>query len=319
MTPDLTVIVVNWNTRELLDACLGSLPAALDGLTAEVLLVDNASGDGSAEHVRARFPDVEVIETGANLGFAGGNNRALERATGTTVLLLNPDTVCRPGALRSLHEALHARPGIGAVGPLLVDADDAPVTSWGNEPSPLYHLLELLGPGPRRWPPALRRLTFTRVPARDDPARPVDYVAGACLMIRRECLEAVGGLDKRFFLYFEETDWCRRARGAGWEIRFCPAARVAHLEGRAAARVGDFALAQFQHSYRLYVEKHHGPGRVALFRAVILLEYLVKGLWRRLLAAPGGDDRARHAALADNYLRIAALQLRADIRPEPPA
>jgi hypothetical protein len=318
MTPDISIIVVNWNTRDLLDDCLGSLPAALDGLHAEVILVDNASRDGSAEHVRRAFPAVTVIEAGANLGFARANNLALPRAVGDAVLLLNPDTVCRPGSLARLHRELAALPAAGAVGPLLLDARGAPTMSYGNEPSPLYHLLGLLGPHDRRWPRALRRATFARIPAADDPGRAVDYVVGACLLIRRSCLEAVGGLDERFFMYFEETDWCRRARAAGWEIRYCAEARVAHLEGRAAARAGDFALAQFQHSYRLYVTKQDGPARVPLYRAVLLLEYAVKGVWRRLLAAVDRRGRARHAALADDFLRIAALQLRADVAPTPP-
>lgn len=318
MTPALSIIIVNWNTRDLLGPCLASLEAALAGLPARTYVVDNASSDGSAEFVRREFPWAELVDAGSNLGFAAANNLVLRRLEGTAVLLLNPDTVCRPGSLAALHAFLAATPRAAAVGPTLTDADGGFTISYGNLPALRYHLLELLGPPRRRWPPRLRRATFARIPDRDDRTRKVGYVAGACMMISAEALREVGPLDERFFLYFEETDWCARAARLGWDVYHHAGAEVVHLEGRAAARAGDFALAQFQHSYRLFVAKHHGARRVPLFRAVMCLEYGLKGATRRLLALRPGLGRARNAALADNFLRQARLQLRGDVAPTPP-
>jgi len=318
MTPELSIIIVNWNTRDLLGPCLASLETALAGLPAQTIVVDNGSSDGSAAYVRRGFPWVDLVEAGRNLGFAGGNNLALRRATGAAVLLLNPDTICRPGSLAALHAFLAATPRAAAAGPTLTDADGRPTLSYGNQPALRYHLLELLGSHRRRWPPALRRVTFVRIPEPGDPSRKVGYVVGACMMIKAEALRDVGGLDERFFMYFEETDWCARAAAKGWDVYHFAGAEVVHLEGRAAARASDFALAQFQHSYRLFVAKHRGARQVPLFRAVMCLEYGLKGAARRLLSLRRGPAGARDAALADNFLRLTRLQLRGDVAPTPP-
>lgn len=316
---DLSVIVVSWNTRELLRDCLAAVPAGCGDLSHEILVADNASADGSADMVRDEFPAVRLIETGANLGFARANNRALAEARGRHLLLLNPDTVCEPGALAALSAFLDDTPGAGACGPTLVDADGRPTLSWGEAPRPSHHLLSIVDPG-RRWLPAdLRERAAARPPRPGDAPRRVDYVVGACLMATRTAWEAVGPLDERFFMYFEETDWCRRAAAAGHETWLVPAARVAHLEGRAAARVSDFALAQFQHSYRLYAAKHHGAGRVRLLRVLQFAEYGLKWALRRAAGLLQPGRRERHAALAENFRRIAALQLRDEIAPRPPA
>lgn len=316
---DLSVIVVSWNTREALRDCLASVPAACGDLAREILVVDNASADGSADMVRAEFPGVRLIESGGNLGFARANNLALPEVRARHVLLLNPDTVCEPGALARLSAFLDATPGAGACGPTLIDAAGRPTLSWGAAPRLSHHLLSIVDPG-RRWLPAGLRERATARPPRpgDEPVR-VDYVVGACLMATRAAWEAVGPLDERFFMYFEETDWCRRAAAAGYGIWLVPAARVAHLEGRAAARVSDFALAQFQKSYRLFVAKHYGPGRVSTFRAAQFVEYGLKSVLHRLAALLRPADAARHAALADNFRRIALLQLRDRIEARPPA
>ncbi len=315
MARDLSIVIVSWNTRDLLRDCLASLPASAAGLDWEAIVVDNASRDGTPAMVRAEFPGARLVETGANLGFAAGNNRGLPLAAGAAVLLLNPDTVCPPDQLARLHACLMETPGLAAVGPTLVDAQGRPGVVGGDFPAVRHHLLSLVDPQrrwlPRRW----RRRGLGRVPAPDDPGGPLDYVTGACLLIRREALAAVGPLDERFFMYFEETDWCRRARAAGWEVRHCAGARVVHLEGRAAERAGAFRPAQFQHSYRLFVAKHYGARRVWQFRAAQFAEYAVKALLRAL--AP--RDRARQRALARAWWRVACLQARGRIEPPRPA
>lgn len=313
MTPDLSIVVVNWNTRDLLRACLASLPAATGGLNYEVIVVDNGSSDDSVAMVRREFPGVILLEPGENLGFARANNLAFARVSGDAVVLLNPDTVCHPNSLRALRDRLRVRADAAAAGPLLLDADGAPTISYGNFPAARYHWLALLGPL-RRWLPPLRGQQFTCVPAEDEEERPVDYVAGACLLIPRRILAEIGTLDERYFMYFEETDWCWRAQAAGRQVYYCPAARVHHFEGRSAARVSRFSRAQLQQSYRLFVAKNYGPQRVAAFRAAQFCEYSAKALAR----ATVGLFAARHRPLARSYWQTARLQLARDIAVEPP-
>ena len=318
MAPELSIVIVSWNTKELLRDCLASLPAAAPGISVETIAVDNGSSDGSAAMVRAEFPDCELIESGANLGFSRGNNLGFTKTSGRAVLLLNPDTVCAAGSLSILFEFLQSHPEAGAVGPTLIDAAGEPTLSWGRLPALRWHLLELLGPVGT----PLRRLTgdrsFVVIPPAESAPRTVPYLAGACLMIRRETLDAVGPLDERFFMYFEETDWCLRAGLAGWKIYHVGSARVTHLEGKAARKVGAFAIDQFQHSYRLFLAKHGRSGAIGVFRAVQLLEYGLKWLLRSSLKHLDPRNRERHEAMAANFGRIALVQLRDRLDPVPP-
>ncbi len=315
---DLSIVIVNWNTRDLLRDCLASLPAACSGLTTETVVVDNRSADGSAAMVREQFPGVNLIDGGGNIGFSRGNNLAFASCGGRFVLLLNPDTVAPPGSLTTLLRFLESEPGAGAAGPILTDAEGRPTLSYGCEPRLRHHLLSVIDPArrwlPRRW----REQTMARV---GDPAagsRDVEYIVGACLMIRRETLARIGPLDERFFMYFEENDWCLRARRAGWRVLLCADARVAHLEGRAAEKAGDFTRAQFQKSYRLFVAKHGGPAKVLLHRAAQFLEYGLKAVLRRCAGVIDPRGRDRHRALARHFGAVAALQLRREISVLPP-
>jgi N-acetylglucosaminyl-diphospho-decaprenol L-rhamnosyltransferase len=309
---DLSIVIVNWNTRDLLRGCLASLRAAVGDLACEVVVVDNASADDTPAMVRAEFSSVDLIEAGGNLGFARANNLAFPATKGRHVLLLNPDTVCPPGSLARLVSFADGHPGCGGVGPLLTDETGQSIITYGHFPSARYHWLWPLGLiscGPR-W---ARAFQFVYVPHRKERSRSVPYVAGACLLIPRSALERVGGLDDRFFLYFEETDWCRRAWSAGLSIHLCMESSVVHLEGKAAELVSQFSLRQFQHSFRLYLAKHRGRGAVAVFRAALWWENAAKALLRALVPW----DRRRNAALARRYAFIARLQCvgRLDVTP----
>ena len=311
-TPDLSLIIVNWNTRDLLRDCLASLPGAAAGLNLEVIVVDNASADGSPAMVRREFPGVTVIDAGANLGFARANNLALQQARGRAVLLLNPDTVCPPDSLTRLLRLAQQHPGHGGFGPLLTTRDGEPTISSGAFPALRFHWLRPLTGLPlgQRW----RRWTrFTHVPRRGDPDRQVDYVAGACLLIPRPALEAVGLLDERFFLYFEETDWCLRAWRAGLPIRLCASVEVVHLEGRTAELVSRFSLAQFQCSYRQFMAKHAGSGAVLGLRLGQVWEKGLQAIWHALR-----PWSARRRRLASRYAYEVRLQWKPDLAPVPP-
>jgi GT2 family glycosyltransferase len=313
MSHDLSIVIVSWNTRALLQQCLASLPDATVGLDVEVFVVDNASSDDSLAMVASEFPSVQTIAAGGNLGFARANNLALPRTDGRHVLLLNPDTVCPAGSLAKLVRAADRHPGCGAVGPVLTDAAGEPTISSGHFPSPRFHWLRPLAGLPlgRRWE---RYSRFTDVPRRGEPDHRVDYVAGACLLISRDALDQVGLLDERFFLYFEETDWCRRAWDLDRPIVLVGDVEVVHLEGRAAELVSRFSLAQFQHSYRQYLAKNAGPGAVLHARIAQVWE---KGLQCLRHAAMAWSPR--HRALARRFAFETRLQLRRDIAPAPPA
>ena len=313
MTTDLSIVIVNWNTHDLLRACLAALPAAVGGLSYEVVVVDNGSTDGSTAMVGRDFPEVLLLEPGENLGFARANNLAFARIGGEAVVLLNPDTVCQPGSLRTLRDCVRTEPDSAAAGPLLLDADGAPTITYGNFPAARYHWLALLGRF-RSWLPPLRDQYFTFVPSVDEPTRPVDYVAGACLLIPRSILDELGPLDERYFMYFEETDWCWRARQSGRRVIFCRGSRVHHFEGRSAARVSGFSRAQFQKSYRLFIAKNYGDRRVRAFRLAQFCEYAAKALARSAAGVVG----ARHRQLARNHWHTARLQLTRSVDAEPP-
>lgn len=310
---DLSLVIVSWNTRELLRDCLASLPQAVGGLATEIFVVDNASRDGSAAMVATEFPHVRLLEAGGNLGFARANNLALPDATGTVVALLNPDTVCPPGSLNRLVGFLNRRPRAAVVGPRLVDERERPTLSWGFFPRARDHWLGFLDPK-RLWLRGALGRRIAVAPGRQEPSRPVDYVTGACFLIRREALDAVGNLDERFFMYFEETDWCYRAQAAGWEVWYCAEAEVMHLEGRSAGQAGGFGQRQFQQSYRLFVAKHYGPGRIWQFRLAQFAEYGGKALLRSLAVR----DRHANAARAAALWAKARLQLSARVEASPP-
>jgi N-acetylglucosaminyl-diphospho-decaprenol L-rhamnosyltransferase len=320
--PDLSIIIVSWNTRDVLDACLASLPSAVSGLSVEVIVADNDSCDGTPAMLAERHPAVTVLPTGGNLGFTRANNLALARTTGHRLLLLNPDTECPPGSLAALCDRLDALPDAAAVGCAQIDRHGAPTACWGDFPRPWHHWRALLDPAgawlPHRWRDAglgrtaagLRHHRGHRDPATGAVA--VDYVKGSCLLMTRHALDTVGPLDDRFFMYFEETDWCRRAATAGLRVYLCPDVAITHHEGLAAAPVSDFAVRQFHHSLRLFVAKHEGEATVAAFRRALHAEYTVKALLRRAL--PGLHNQS----LAARYAAIASLQHQDDLTPTPP-
>lgn len=228
---DVSVILVSYNTRELTKQCLASLREKTRGVSCEVWVVDNASRDGSAAMIRECFPDVKLIENGENLGFGRANNRALLRARGTYCFLLNTDTLLRNNAVRIFFEYMESHPGIGACGGNLVDANGAPVASFGYRPTPETMLL-------RKTPWKLLRPRRNRAVKRYEQdidrtvCQPVGFIVGADLFLRRRALDAAGLFDERFFLYYEETELQHRIAQAGWGIQFVPEAEIVHLVGK---------------------------------------------------------------------------------------
>lgn len=245
---DLSVIIVAWNVRELLAACLAALPAATEGIASEVIVVDNASTDGSAEMAAGEFPRVTLLRNDANLGFARANNRGMDHAQGRYFVLLNSDTLPPPGSLASMVAFMDARPAAGAASPRLVRPDGTPQPyAFGDDPSPLYLLRRGL---------AQRSGRYLHDWGVNEPVQ-TEWVSGACLVARREAVLQVGGLDERIFMYFEDNDWCRRMRAAGWEVWYNPLAEITHIGG-ASLNQNPRARAAYYDSLAYFYRKHYG-------------------------------------------------------------
>lgn len=297
----LSIVIVSWNTRALLAACLDSVAAEAAAVPGgvETLVVDNASTDGSAEMVEQRFPWARLLRSDRNLGFAGANNVALAQCRGELVLLLNPDTKLLPGALAELVRFMAAHPDAGAAGARILNADGSLQESCYPQPGLLRELWRLLH---------LDRLRPWAAYAMDawptDRPRQVDDVLGAALLVRRTVLEQIGLLDTGFFMYSEEIDLCRRVRDAGRRIYWAPDAQVIHYGGQSTQQVATKMFLQLYASKVRYFRKHDGWAAAQAYKGVLLLAALL-----RLAAAPlawfqGAAQRHRKHALAGQYFRL---------------
>lgn len=258
-SPDLSVCLVNWNTRPDLEQAIDAVLKADPGIGLQVVVVDNGSGDGSAEMVRERFPEVKLIESGENLGFARGYNRAAEEAGGRYLLMLNPDTEAQPGALRELVEFLDSHPKAGAAGPRLVNRDGSLQFSCRLFPRPVAAIFRntVLG---RLVPRNRSTRDYLMADWDHDTVRGVDWLSGAAMCIRREAWEEVGGFDEGFFMYAEDIDWCLRAHEAGWGIYYVPSAVIMHRIGRSSDQRPVKMVIQFHRSMARFYHKHYAPG-----------------------------------------------------------
>ncbi len=279
---DLSIIIVSWNVRDLLRRCLASVYAAWPAeRPLEVIVVDNGSGDGSVEMVRREFPNVQLIVNQDNLGFTRANNQGISASRGRYVLLLNPDTEVLDGALTTMVEYLDAHPRVGVVGPRLLYPDGCVQSSRRRFPTLATAFLEstIL----HQWFPDNRAARYYHMLDQpDDRVQVVDWLVGACLMVRRQAIYEVGYLDEGFFMYSEELDWCRRIKERGWEVVYLPTARVVHYEGKSSEQVIPARHLHFQRSKVRYFRKHHGRWQAEVLRLFLLATYvyqlIVEGL-----------------------------------------
>lgn len=286
---DLSIVIVNWNTCSLLEQCLASIEAdtslalagknekAAAGITPliEVIVVDNASTDESVSMVRTAFPWVQLLISETNLGFAAGNNFAFPKAQGDYILLLNPDTKVIPGAITLLWQVLCAYPSAGIAGAQLLNADGSLQASTG-----IYPCLQSEIPGLNRLLKPIRETSSTEIANQTVVINAVDWVSGACLMIRRSAMEMIGPLDENFWLYTEETDWCFRARARGWKILSVPEAQIYHLARAASRQRLTISTLNFYQSRIRFIHKHFSRSQA------ILTCYILRGkvkLWSLFL------------------------------------
>ena len=260
--PRLSIIIVTFNSRGEIDACLRSLTDGIH-VDREVIVVDNASTDGTAAHIRERWPGIRLVQLGANLGFARATNIGIQQTFGDLVLLLNPDTEVPAGAIDRLVSALERDGEIAVVGPRIVDPEGAAELSFGQMVSPLAELRQkLLMVGNKRKTPIIRSVVERMTRRTKD----VDWVTGACLLTRRADLEAVGLLDERFFLYMEDVDLCASIRARGRRVQFVADAEVRHQRGASATPAAREAA--YRRSYLAFYEKHH-PAWVPFVRVYL--------------------------------------------------
>jgi GT2 family glycosyltransferase len=271
---EVSVVIVNFNTKDLLERCLIALQEQ-EGVELQTIVVDNASTDGSRPMLREQFPDVELLELPENVGFARANNLAFERCRGQYVLLLNSDAFLHRGALRELVAAAERHPSAGAVGPRLINPDGSLQRSAWPFPQARRILLEALA-----LHRPLRRLGLIEdlgVWDHDD-ERAVDFLIGACLLLRAEALAEVHGFDEGFWLYGEEADLQRRLAGRGWSIVFTPSAAATHV-GAASSKDSIPRLRHFYSGQRRFLEKHGGIGAWPLARLALVLGSILRRRW----------------------------------------
>lgn len=243
---DLSVVIVNWNTRELLLKCLTSIYETIPDLCFEVWLVDNASTDGSLKAVEERFPKVRMIRNFRNLGFAAANNQVLGQIRGRYALLVNTDVVITKGAVQEIVRFMENTPEAGMACGQLLNLDGSKQNSIANLPSPVSlltneTLLRIFFPNTH--PSKLRRY--------ESPLE-VESCIGACMMVRKTAMDAVGLLDERFFFYFEETDWACRMRIAGWKVFFIPGAQFFHAQGQSVGHEVHSRLLFYRSRYQYF-------------------------------------------------------------------
>jgi GT2 family glycosyltransferase/glycosyltransferase involved in cell wall biosynthesis len=280
---DVCAVIVSYNTRDLLERCLKALHTEQGDVGLRVIVVDNGSSDGSVELVRERFPDVELMPLNENVGFARANNMAFERCRGDYVLLLNSDAFLAPGALAELVAAARRNPRAGAVGPRLHNPDGTLQRSaW---PFPHARRLALEAFGLHR---PLRRLGLMEDLGTwgHDEERSVDFLIGACLLLRADALAEVGAFDERFWLYGEEADLQRRLADRGWGVVFAPAAIATHV-GAASSLDSAERLRHFYTGQMRFLTKHGNRISWPLARVALLIGSLVRGRWRAARVALG--------------------------------
>jgi hypothetical protein len=263
---DLSIIVVNWNTRELLRNCLRSIYTTVSDLALEVLVVDNASTDGSQAMVEAEFPLVRLVRNAENVGFARANNQAIRLSRGRHVLLLNSDAVLLDGTVRAMIGVLERDPRVGIVGAQLLNPDGSFQASFADFPSVSGELLLATRLARYVYSPSYPNYP----PERSQQPRTCDWVSGACLMARVGAIAQVGALDETYFMYSEETDWCYRMRQAGWLIYYQPAAKVVHWNGQSSKRVPERRRSLVYRSKWLFMRKHRGAFAATVFRAALV-------------------------------------------------
>lgn len=296
---DLSVLIVNWNVRDLLATCLDSLFVEQHPFQYEVIVVDNASTDGSIEMLRERFPSIRVIQNQTNPGFAQGNIQAFAQSSGRYVLMLNPDTELGPGALDKLYYFMEENPKVAAVGPDLRNPDGSrqmgcyPFPTLSREAWRLLHLDRFYAYGVypvQRWD--------------EHSIRQVDVIQGACLLLRRAALEMVGFLDADYYMYTEEVDLCYRLKQAGWQIQWLPAARIVHYGGQSTHQATEAMFIRLYESKTLFFRKRYGRFSAQAYKLILVMAAIFRIGFSPLVWLLKPEQRSETNMITANYRRL---------------
>ncbi len=275
--PHVSVVLVNYNTRDLTLDAVASVQASVHrpGFSVETIVVDNASSDGSAEALENRFPDIRVIRSGDNIGYGRGNNLGAREANGRAILFLNTDTVVRPHAIERLFDTLIARDDRGIVGPFLENPDGSYQTSMISFPTVWRTFCNFFWID-RLFPSVALFADSQMVHANPNEPRDVDVIHGAALMVRREVFEQLGGFDPEYFMYYEESDLCKRAAMLGYSAHYVPAARVLHLISQSSRLHPWWFFKILRQSRMVYARKHMTPVARVAMASVVHVAYAVR-------------------------------------------
>ncbi len=284
--PDVSVIVVNWNLKGVLEECLNSVREHGAGLVVELIVIDNASSDGSAEMITREFPEALLTHNSKNRGFSYASNQGMRAAKGRYLFLLNSDAILHKGALARMVAFMDAHAGAGLCGPKVIDEDGSPqLRARGYFPSIPRALAHFFLP---RW---LRNGLVGSLgiyePHDGGAVGQVDWLSGCALMARREAVDEVGALDADVFMYCEDVDWCYRMKQAGWEVGYVPSAVVTHFGGKSMKLQSGRAVGAHAAGLAAFYAKYHGSARTAVFRGVLWLGYAVSALGWLISALAG--------------------------------
>ena len=295
----LSIVIVSWNTCDLLFNCLESICHPPLDLDFEAIVVDNASNDGSREMVTDRFPEVKLISNSNNPGFAYANNQALRQCSGDLVLLLNADTVVKLGAIETMVNFIESNPDVGIVGARLLNPDGSLQESAYPEPTlsrefwRLFHLDKLWYYG-----------TYPMKSWNHNEPRKVDILKGACLLIRSDALEDVGLFDEDYFIYSEEVDLCTRMQNSGWSLYWLPSAEVIHYGGQSTQQVAEEMFVRLYQGKIQYFRKHNSTQAVTLYKMILFFATLGRLSLTPIAYLEHPEMRQYHLHLSSNYRRL---------------
>lgn len=273
---DLSIVIVNWNTRDLLKDCLSSIYKTILKLSYEIWVVDNGSSDGSVEMVEREFPQVKLIKNEENLGFAKANNQAIKESKGNYILVLNSDTIILPNALDRMVEFMNTNKNVGMIGGRILNADGSIQLTCGRAFPTIWSIFlektlsSQLFSGIR----TIKKCLSSQWPR--DRFCEVDVVNGSCMMVRRKTINKIGPLDEQYFLYWEHVEWCKRIKEAGWKIYLLPEAQIVHLGGRSVEYLDDRGIILSYQSLVKYFKRHHKKVPSLLLKYLSILEMVLR-------------------------------------------
>jgi GT2 family glycosyltransferase len=314
---DISFIIVSWNAKRYLLKCLESLGRTEGNYTSEIIVVDNASTDGSPQALRESAPRVRLVENAKNAGFARANNIGIKLARGRYLCLINSDVEVREGCVTEVLRQMETQPGIGLIGPLLLEGDgQTQISCWGF-PS-LWNMLCCALALDRIFPSCSLFNGYQMRHFHKDTARDVDILGGAFWLARREAVQEVGLLDEGFFMYGEDMDWCQRFWQKGWRIHFCPQAAAVHYGGASSANAPIRFSIEMQRANLQYWKKHHSGAAWLAIHFVYGLHLLVRIVGHFGASLVRAKTRAEHQFKMQRSWACLAWLLRTPFRPAQP-